>query len=139
MLRRAVIGAALALVVAPPLAAEEQLVRGMGRTLGWTVAGPNGALLFRDCAGRLIAARDGKVERATGRCPAGAARVEAEGVIAAIDRDRQVLVIRAGSGEQQGFYVKQTGGTAIWAGLQVGAAVRVTGPVAGRAARIEPL
>ncbi len=53
-----------------PLAAEELLVQGMGRTVGWVVATSDGQLAFRDCGGRLLRVRDGRIERAKRTCPA---------------------------------------------------------------------
>ncbi len=53
-----------------PLAAEELLVQGMGRTVGWVVATSDGKLAFRDCGGRLLSVRGGRIERAKRICPA---------------------------------------------------------------------
>ena len=121
------------------LAAEERLVQGMGRTLGWVVADDSGALKFRDCRGRLIEARDGKVERATGRCPGPGETLETRGVIKTLDHEKRVLVIEARPGAPQGFYIaeKDFGGT-HWAGLKAGLPVRVSGPAQGRATALAP-
>lgn len=120
--------------------AEERLVQGMGRTLGWVVADESGALKFRDCRGRLIEARDGKVERATGRCPGPGRKLEIQGVIKTLDREKRVLVIEAGSGTPRGFYLADTAaGGAHWTELEAGQPVRVSGPAEGRATHVAPL
>ena len=114
-------------------AAEERLVQGMGRTLGWVVANASGALKFRDCRGRLIEARDGKVERATGRCPGPGQKLEMQGVIKTLDRENRVLVIEAGSGTPQGFYLADRAAVgAHWTELEAGQPVRVSGPTESR-------
>ena len=121
-------------------AAEENLVRGMGRTLGWVVADASGAVKFRDCQGRLIEARDGKVERAAGRCPGPGRKLEIEGVIKTLDREKRVLVVEVRSGPPMGFYLADKAAAGpIWTELRTGQPVRVSGPTEGRATQVAPL
>jgi len=121
----------------PGVGAEELLVMGMGRSLGWLVASEAGEVRFRDCQGRLTATPDGRVEPTTRRCAPPPSGVEVVGTVKAVDPLRRVLLVEDGSGRVHGFYVADDGaGTASLDELTAGRRVQVTGPVPGRAARI---
>jgi hypothetical protein len=122
----------------PPRAgAEELLVMGMGRSLGWLVASETGEVQFRDCQGRLTATPDGRVEPTTRRCPGPPSGVEAVGIVKTVDPLGRVLLVEDGSGRVHGFYVADEGpGAPSLTGVMPGRQVRVTGPVPGRASRI---
>jgi hypothetical protein len=121
----------------PGAGAEELLVMGMGRTLGWLVAGETGEVQFRDCLGGLSAAPGRRVEPTTRRCAPPPSGVAVEGIVKAVDPLRRVLLVEDASGRVHGFYVADDGpGAASLDGLAAGRRVQVTGPVPGRAARI---
>jgi hypothetical protein len=144
--RRSRVGTALAAalitwlpVVAAPLraGAEELLVMGMGRSLGWLVASETGEVQFRDCQGQLTPAAGSRVEATPRRCAPTPSSVEAVGVVKSVDPVCRVLLVEDDSGRVHGFYVADDGpGAASLDRLTVGRRVRVTGPVPGRAARI---
>ncbi|HET6522381.1 MAG TPA: hypothetical protein VFG47_21545 [Geminicoccaceae bacterium] len=136
-------GVALAFALsgaARTVGAEEMLVRGMGRQIGWLVATDSGQIRFRDCGGRLTPVADGRLERTTRRCPAAPEGVvEVAGVVRAIDPAAGVLLVEDGGGRTHGFYVAAgAGGRVLPDGLGVGRPVRVTGTVPGRAGSIAP-
>ncbi len=85
--------------------AEEIMVKGMGRSLGWLVAGAEGTLGFRDCSGRRFAIGDGRVAPAKRHCPKRPPDITAEGVVAAYDPKALLLTIETGDGKRQGFYL----------------------------------
>lgn len=137
-----VVGLALAASLLAPLAgragAEEIMVKGMGRSLGWLVAGEQGALGFRDCGGRLFAIGDGGVEPAKRRCPKSPPGITAQGVVAAYDQKTLLLTIETQGGQPVGFYLSGSGvNAASLTALAAGRKVRVSGPVAGRATRLD--
>lgn len=113
-------------------------MKGMGRTLGWIVATEEGELRFRDCQGRLTTVRDGRVESTTRRCERIGDGVEVVGAVRALDPVARILLTEDSSGRVHGFYLED----AIFDApslldVKPGQSVRVTGPVAGRATRIE--
>jgi hypothetical protein len=128
----------LAVLAGPPGAgAEELLVMGMGRSLGWLVASETGEVQFRDCQGQLTVNPGSRVEPTTRRCAAPPSGVEVVGIVKAVDPPRRVLLVEDGSGRVHGFYVgDEGGGAASLDGLTVGRRIQVTGPVPGRAGRI---
>lgn len=118
--------------------AEEIMVKGMGRSLGWLVAGTADTLGFRDCGGRLFAVGDSRVEPAKRRCPKRPPEIVAEGVVAAFDRHKRLLTIETHGGQPQGFYLSGNGIDALrLTALTAGRKVRLRGPIAGRATRLD--
>jgi hypothetical protein len=65
--------------------AEELLIRGMGRTLGWVVGTADGDVQFRNCGGHVVAMRDGPVDRTTQRCPSTGGTLTMAGVDARLN------------------------------------------------------
>lgn len=125
-----------ALVLAAGASAEEALIQGMGRTVGWLAADSEGGLVFRDCQDRVHALGSARVAATDARCPNSSEKVTVEGRVVRVDRGRRVLLLEDSEGTPAGFYV---GDAAIdmLGGLTPGAEVRVSGPAPGRAATIE--
>lgn len=135
-----VVGFLLAILLLAPFAgrAEEVMVKGMGRSLGWLVAGAEGTLGFRDCDGRLFTIGDSRVEPAQRRCPKPPPEITAEGVVAAFDQKKLLLTIETHGGRPQGFYLLGNGvDAARLTALAAGRRVQLRGPVAGRATRLD--
>jgi len=135
-----VVRLALAIFLLAPFAsrAEEIMVKGMGRSLGWLVAGEPGALGFRDCGGRLFTIGDSRIEPAKRRCPKRPPEITAEGVVAAFDRKNLLLTIETHGGTPRGFYLSGNGiDAARLSALVTGRKVQLRGPVAGRATRLD--
>ncbi|MFQ5774883.1 MAG: hypothetical protein ACE5GS_10220 [Kiloniellaceae bacterium] len=125
-------------------AAEELLVKGMGRTVGWVVAADTRTLAFRDCNGRLHTTHDGRIERTGQRCRAGV-RSEAgtvPGTLVAIDAGKRIVGLQAADGAIEAYYyppahtgAKDEGPTSL-VDLEPGADVLVETRVPGRAEAI---
>jgi len=124
--------ATVTLAAALPASAEEALVRGMGRTIGWRVAQPDGTVSFRDCQGGLSGLGDGRLEPTTGRC-AGREPVRATGRLVGFEAATGVLRLRDAAGAEQPFFVPDASRAAS-AGLTDGRILSVSGPVQGHAA-----
>ncbi len=127
-----------------PLAAEELLVQGMGRTVGWVVATSDGQLAFRDCGGRLLRVRDGRIERAKRTCPAakrGRLPVT-RAKVRAVDLANKIVVVEDGGGDLHAYhYAGATGAgdakaIASLNEIRIGDAVMVESRVSGRAATL---
>ena len=117
--------------------AEEVLVQGMGRTVGWVVAAGAGELAFRDCRGGVSPITVGRLEATTERCSGAGSRVEVNGTVRGADLSGRLLVVEDAGGHIHRFYVAPSGtdGPAL-SEFASGDAVRVTGPVTGRATGI---
>jgi hypothetical protein len=125
-------------VIAAPLAGGEQLlVKGMGQTVGWVVATDAGEIRFRDCRGDLTTLQDGRVELTIRRCPAGAGEIELVGTVKHVDAAARILLAEDAAGHVHGFFLDEALDPRILAGIAAGQPVRVSGPVPGRATRIQ--
>jgi hypothetical protein len=113
--------------------AEDLLIRGMGRTVGWVVANAKGELHFRDCNGQFSAMRDGRVDRTSRRCPGADAPVTVTGRVSSFDPAAEVLVVEDGAGAAHGFFIGGLTDPSVLNGLAPEVRVEVSGPVAGHA------
>jgi hypothetical protein len=132
----ALIVSAIPLLAASPSAAEELLIRGMGRTVGWVVALADGKLGFRDCTGRVVQIIDGSVDQTTKRCRSSGESIAVQGIVRSLDRSSKVLVVEDQAGDGHAFYVGKIADAAVLEDLEGGVEVEVAGPFAGRATEI---
>ena len=114
--------------------ADQMLVRGMGRTLGWVVATDDGELRFVDCQGHQSRLGDARVEATTARCGMSARPIETIGIVRSIDPGLRILRAVDDSGHVHTLYVPEEVGPLE--DIHVGERIRVTSLVAGQASRI---
>ncbi len=130
---------AVHLGLAPTALAEEALVKGMGRTVGWLVAADDGSLRFRDCQGQTSPVENARIEATAERCAGGSRSIDLVGTVRRLDGVARVVIIETPDRQLHSFYV-DTGrlDAPALAGLAPGQSVRVTGPIAGRATGLSP-
>jgi hypothetical protein len=114
--------------------ADQMMVRGMGRTLGWVVATDDGELGFVDCQGHRSRLGDARVEATTERCRMPARPIETIGIVRSIDPGLRILRAVDDTGDVHTLYVPEEVGALD--DIHVGERIRVTSLVAGQASRI---
>jgi hypothetical protein len=112
------------------VAAEVNLVLGMGRSLGWVVATNDGTVRFRTCQGTLLDSPVSRSEPTSAHCPHPAAPVTLHDTIRAVDPAMSVPVSRVDDGTDSRFWVAPDySGDLPIAGARLTIRDRVTGHV----------